>query len=230
MWFLPILLLCTTMTFAQDLDTDGSLFVGQVQARSIKDRPENVNARGSAYINETFLPIKVLNQKENNLFLGRYNAVNGDIEIMDVESKSKDIRALLKNTNEFIIEFMKDDKIYQTYNYIDESNNRKRDFLVNLVSSKRVSLLKKEEIKFFKAVIAKNSYEKDKPAEFKRISDVYYIKIGNTDATVLPSNKKGIAKLFPKHEDAIKSFIKKNKIRTSREEDLITLITYINTL
>lgn len=227
---LTILLFSFSATFAQDLDTDGSLFVNQIQARSITNRAEYDKTKGSAYINETFTPIKVLNARDNNMFLGRYNAVNGDIEIMDADTNSKEIRALLKNTNDFIVQFIKEDKIYQTYNYIDDNGRSQRDFLVNLVSSKRASLLKKEEIKYFQAVRASNSYDKDKPAQFKRLSDEYYVKIGNADAVVLPNGKKDIMKLFPKHEKNIKTFIKENKIKTSREEDLIELFKYINTL
>ncbi|MBR9915701.1 MAG: hypothetical protein GYB32_12895 [Algicola sp.] len=231
-YILPLFLITLSFFYSQAQNPliDGSRFVNQIKARNVTEINKDINAKGSAYINDVFLPIKVLNQKENNLFLARYNAYNGDMEIKDVDSNSDITRALLIDTNDFIIEFMKDGKTYQSYNYIDENNNQKRDFFVNLVSTNRVSLLKKETVVFKEEVIAKSSYDKNKPAEFKRLSDTYYLKIGTDNAIEVPSNKKELAGLFPKHEGDIKTFIKKNRIKTSKEEDLIQLVDYINTL
>ena len=36
--------------------------------------------------------------------------------------------------------------------------------------------------------------------------------------------------MFPEKEDLVETYIKKNKIKVSKEEDLVKLITYINTL
>ena len=50
------------------------------------------------------------------------------------------------------------------------------------------------------------------------------------NAQLLPKKNKDLAKLFPANSKEILSFIKTNKIKTSREDDLIRLVTYISSL
>ena len=94
----------------------------------------------------------------------------------------------------------------------------------------KYKLLIKETVVFIDRKPAKTSYDKTKPAVLKRISDKYFIAIGSDAAVEFPKKKKKFPKLFPdKHKDIL-SFMKKNKIKTSKEEDLVELINYINTL
>ena len=88
----------------------------------------------------------------------------------------------------------------------------------------------KELKKYIPIQPAKNSYSDTKPAYFKRANDTYYVIIKNKTAQVLPLKKKQILKLFPDNADKISAYIKTNKVKTSKEADLIQLFNYINTL
>jgi len=58
-----------------------------------------------------------------------------------------------------------------------------------------------------------------------------YIKLANKEAVLLPTKKKKLAKaLFPENSKIILDFINSNKIKLSREADLITFVNYLNTL
>ena len=46
----------------------------------------------------------------------------------------------------------------------------------------------------------------------------------------LPKKKKSVVKLFASKEKEVKAFIKKNKIKLTKEKDLIKLIGYVNSL
>jgi hypothetical protein len=66
---------------------------------------------------------------------------------------------------------------------------------------------------------------------FKSLKDRIYIKIGSKEAIVLPTKKKKLAKaIFPENPKDILDFINSNKIKLSKEEDLITLINYLNSM
>jgi hypothetical protein len=207
----------------------GARFVGDAMSRKLTNPEDAKKVQGSMYISDEFLTIKILNQKEVKLCLAKYNAFTGNMEVKSIDDKEADTFILLKDNNDFTIEFTTNGDIYQTYSYLNEGVV-KRDFFVNLVSTNRVSLLKKQKVEFIDETPAKSSYEKSKPAKFDRLKDSYYVKIGSANTIILPSNKKSIAKLFPKYESEIKTFIKENKIKTSKEKDLITLVEYINQL
>ncbi|WP_179344258.1 hypothetical protein [Winogradskyella ursingii] len=215
---------------ASPTNVDGAGLIGQYMTTKVTAAKEPENIQGSKYLSEQFLPIKIFNQKEDKRFLAKYNAFTGNMEVKEMDSKTDDFYVLSKDINDISLEFTTSGELYQTYEYVNEDNESKKDFFVNLVKTNRVSLLKKQEVKFEPAKPAKSSYEKSRPAKYERQKDEYYIKIGAEKAMPLPSNKNDIAELFPKYEKEIKTFIKKNRIKTSKEEDLISLVKYINQL
>ena len=97
-------------------------------------------------------------------------------------------------------------------------------------TNQNIKLFTKKGVRYSQAQPAVSGYDKDKPAEFKNNNDTHFVSINGAYAYELPSKKKSIAKLFPKHSKDVLNFIKKNKIKTSREEDMMKLINYINTL
>lgn len=189
-------------------------------------RPSSkVAASGSPYVDETFLPIRISSFK-NQLFSARYNAYNGEMEVIPAIGKA----AIILNKDEVVYEvhFTTLKKTYKTYTYFDKTE--KTDFLVNIIILENISLLKKEEVKFIPESKAQSSYQQDKPAQFKRLEDAYFIKIKNTDIIALPTKKKSIANLFPKHSKNILSYIKSSKIKLFKEKDLIQLMNFLNVL
>ena len=185
-----------------------------------------IDAVGSPYINENFTAVKIKGY-DDKIYSGRYNAYNGEMEIKLYEGK---IIALDVYSSDYEVVFIGENKTYNTVAYNSESGILKKGFLVSVYSNEKVQLLKEEKIKFIEKIEATSSYQKDKPAKFRRQGDDYYIKLGTNDAQYLPSKKKDLAKAFPSKSKEISSFIKKNKLKLNKEEDLIKVAEYLGTI
>jgi hypothetical protein len=178
---------------------------------------------GSPFINETFELAK-LDKFGDRLFSARYNASQGEMQIR----RENDTIALANNVD-LVVTFSTENKVYKTYNYINKEGLSKQGFLVVLKEIDSSALLKEEIIKFYEKKPAATGYAKDKPAEFKRINDIYYYKTGDK-VLLLPSKRKDFLKLFPDNSDKIKAYIKENKINLKEEDDLIKIVGYLSTI
>jgi hypothetical protein len=73
------------------------------------------------------------------------------------------------------------------------------------------------------------AYSEAQPAKFTRKPDAYYIRIGMEQAKLV-SNKKELLAAFPDHSKEIATFVKKNKVKTTKPERLRKLVQYYNSL
>jgi len=185
------------------------------------------DAIGSPYLHEDFAVAKI-SSNTGEIYNARYNAFKDEIEIKVSEGK---IQNLNKSISNVYITFVNDNLIFTPLNYINADDGLERGYFVTLTkSNQNVKIYAQKGIRYAQAQPAISGYDKDKPAEFKNKNDVYFVSINNAYARELPTKKKDIAKLFPNNSKEVLNFIKKNKIKTSREADLINLINYINTL
>lgn len=231
-YYVIILILCLGITevICAQPATRRSL-EGQTLASRIDGVEHNIrlsreslsSANGSPFINDKFELVK-FKKLDNRVFLARYNANLGEMQI----KRENDTIALV-NTEELELTFTQSNKVYKTHSYTNNEDVSKRGFLVVLMESDSLALLKEEVVKFYNKKPPSNSYEKMKPAEFRRLSDVYYYRSGN-NISLLPQKRKDFLKLFPNQESEIKSFIKENKINLKKEDELITLFNYIENL
>lgn len=180
-----------------------------------------VEAEGSPYINDTFQNVKI-SGFPNQIYSARYNAYSGEMEIKLAEDK---LIALDVNGN-YDVTFINSNTIYRAYTYTNDQGNRKSRFLVVVEENENFILLKEETIKFYDKVKANSSYQNEKPAKFRRESDVYYINL-NGSITHLPDNKKNLQKNFPSLSTDLKTFLKEEKISLNKEEDLTKLCAFI---
>lgn len=180
---------------------------------------------GSAYINENFVPAKI-STAINKIFYVRYNAFNDEMEI---KGENDFIYGLNKERKNLLIHFSNPKQTYQLFDYVLDSEDL-NGYFIKLNFDSELLLLTKERIIHVDEKISKTTYGTNKPAHFKRVKDKYFIKIGNHSAIELPKNKKDVAKIFPKFENEVLSFIKKNKIKLNSEVDLLKLCEYINSL
>ena len=217
-----------------------SPFVGQSQqvldfASEVGFSPKNVsrampNVMGSPYVNEDYKQVRI-NSAENKIYSGRYNAYINEMEIL--VAAGRDPIALDISNNDYEVLFLNENKLYKTFNFESNRGITKRGFLVVISEENEendVMLLKEEIIKFYDKVAASSSYDQDKPAKFRREDDNYYIKLKSGRVVYLPSKDKDIAKAFPEHSKEIMAFVKKNKLKTKKEEDLIKVANYIGSL
>ncbi|MEM5566716.1 hypothetical protein WNY78_16460 [Psychroserpens sp. AS72] len=188
---------------------------------------KNKKAIGSPYLYENFTVAKI-SATPTEVYNIRYNAYTDEVEVKVSEDNVQNFNKSISNV---VITFLTDDLKLTPLNYIDSDDGMQRGYFVPLTDyNDKVKLFSKKQVIYFKAKPAVTGYDKDKPAEFKNISDTHFISINDAYARELPKKKKEIVKLFPKHSKEILSFIKENKIKTSREEDLIQLINYVNAL
>jgi len=221
-----VMLFTLSSVFSQDIANNDLL--NQVTDQQIirANKSDIKNVKGSPYINPKFLPVRVDKLDGKQLF-ARYNAFNDEIEI---KKENSTINFVLNKKSKFSkIEFLSSKIIFESHNYIENGKN-KRGYLAQLNTKGRSLLLKKQSISFIDAKPSKTGYDQGTPAQFKKAKDKYFIKIDNGNPVELPKNKKDIARLFPKHEKGILTFIKKQSISTKKETDLIKLFNYINTL
>ncbi|GGI56584.1 hypothetical protein [Winogradskyella haliclonae] len=214
-----ILITLTTYTYSQTVTLD---FSEQVLNKSSEaSRP--LDAVGSPYVNEKFLPIKIKGY-ENTLYTGRYNAYNGEMEI----NLGTKIIALDKNLD-YQITFTQKNNIYRTFKYSSPSGISKSGFLNIVNETPSYTLLKEEIVKYYDKVPAVTTYDQEKPAKFVKEDSNFYLKKGNV-IRPFPTKRKDLLKAYPKNAKKIKSFLKEKKISLKKEEDLIKLAGFLATL
>ncbi len=183
------------------------------------------NANGSPYPTKDFLPGRLYKDTEtvSTTIPLRYNAFSDEIEVKPSEkglapaSIKKDPDIFAKIGNEI---------------YIYAENNRSRNgggYFKMLKDLPVYDLLKKVDVGFRPAEYAKTSYAKDKPAQFISTT-TYFLTDDLGNFYELPKNKSKLLKVMSAKELEVKAFMKKNKIDPSKEDDLIQLVTYFNSL
>ena len=200
-----------------------SIDVATEKLRMSADASKPIDAQGSPYVDDNFLPVKVKGF-DNQIFTGRFNAYNGEMEV----NLGTKIIALDKSSAYEVI-FTQSNKVYRTFSYQTEKGVSKNGFLAVVDESEDFAILKQEIVKYFERVEPISSYQQPKPAKFKRENDSYYLKKGNK-ITFLPTKKKTLLKAYPKQAKIIKAFIKENKLSTTKEEDLVKIAKHISTL
>jgi hypothetical protein len=213
------ILFCSISAFSQitrnqDLLNDKST-IGAFDLRS-------KNLVGSSYIDDAFLPVRL--STDETIYSMRYDAYQDEMEV----EKDGNTYYLKKDYN-YTATFINSDKIYKVYNY-EEKDILKTGFFVVLYSGNIVSLLSKEKIKFYEEVEAKTGYEKYQPPKLKRESDQLFIGYKNNTAKEFPNKKKDIIKMFSGKSNEIESYAKKNKLGFKKQEDLIKIFKYYNSL
>jgi len=162
----------------------------------------------------------------NTLFI-RYNAFTDNIELSKIDD-GIDYFLLKKKVDAWYINL--GENMYRAYNYSLE-NEQKIGFFVIISKddSKYCTLLKKEKVIFKDAVAQQNAFITASPASFRRASDTYFIKIGNS-VNLIPKKKKDFLQLFLLKKELLKKHLDANKYKLTKEKDLITIINYYNSI
>lgn len=189
---------------------------------------EDNRINGTPYVNEKFVPARVIINDEETIYNARYNAY---LDIIELEDQNMKTFSINKSVENLTITLLDTGDVFELIKYLEGYTIKESYFVHMSPASNKVKLFKKSNIKLIPAKPSFNGYDKARKAAYVRTSDEYYIKIGEENLAVLaPRRKKDIAKLLPDHKSEILKFVKENKIKTSREEDLIELVNYLNTL
>jgi len=177
---------------------------------------------GSSYIDKNFHAAKI--SIDGTIYSTRFDAYQDEMEI-----EKDNHKFYLRKTFNYTATFLETNKVYQVYNYEDKDQVR-TGFFVVLFNGDKVSLLMKERIRFFEAVIAKSGYDKYQPPTLKRVKDKLYIGYKNNETKELPKKKNEILKLFSNKSKNIETFAKENNLGFKNKEDLTKIFTYYHTL
>lgn len=171
---------------------------------------------GSPYYNKDFAIAKIADNYEQVPV--RYNSYKDEIEL----KKNNEVQVLPKSSVFARIEISSPKQTIVLFETFDELSG----YFFELVNDK-ISLYKKIKTKFVDVIPAANGYASEKPANFRNLDPVYYIK---TEKGFIkkPKNQKEIIAEFPDKKDALTAFFKSNKIKFDKDEDLIKLVTFLN--
>lgn len=172
---------------------------------------------GSPYFDANFAPAKVAENYEKTSV--RYNSYTDEVEFQ----KDGKPLTLPKDAKFSRIEIASPKKATLA---LLETKDDLSGYFFELVNGKN-SLYKKIKTKFIDMVPAQNSYATDRPASFKTLEPIYYIK---TEKGFIKKakNLKDLTEQFPDKKEAIEGFVKSNKIKFNNEADLIKLVTFLN--
>ena len=160
---------------------------------------------GSPYLVKDFLMGKV--EGFPDFYQIRYNAYLDEVQF----KKDNKIMAFLKEEKYGTIKFTDTNETLKLANYKYE-NNSVLGYLFVIADTGNVKIYRKSSVTFQDFKVAKNSYETDSPANFRRAPDVYFVQRGTAGIVELPSNKKQLIELFPDKKEEIKNYLKDNKL------------------
>ena len=171
--------------------------------------------RGNAYYNATFMSAKVENA--TTLMNVRYNKYTDAIEILNDGS----IYELPKSEKYSRIAYANSPVVFV---YLDSGEIK--GYFVEVISGK-TRLLKKLKTEFRPEVPAVNTFTSTIPPKFENVKPVYYFETNNQFIKV-PKNTDDLINQFTEHKSEIAAFIKSNKLKINKEEDLIRLTQFLN--
>ncbi|MBT8259961.1 MAG: hypothetical protein HKO92_06395 [Flavobacteriaceae bacterium] len=222
-----ILFFCYSLSIAQNVQfADGNETYFRENYFISLDSDTSYDVEGSKYLMDSFLPA-VVSTMPDKLFNIKYNIFSGE---MEVQSKNDKVYALNKYRKDISITFINSKITFQLFDYLDSENSMKLGYF-QVINRGDNKVLKKHKIIFMEEKPSKTGYDEHRPPQYKRLDDKYYLNLeSNPNAVELPKNKNKFAALFPDNKSDILDFIKSNKIKLSKENDLKKLINYINTL
>jgi len=112
--------------------------------------------------------------------------------------------------------------------YIPKQKKGKVEGFVRRWHEKLPCIITKMESEFLKKEAAK-AYVDPKPARFERLTDKHYIMKSPTEIEKVTSVKK-LIKYLGKHEEALSSFAKKEKVSSGNVQELVELLNYYHSL
>lgn len=196
---------------------------GTLHYDSRKQNLTNADIEGSPYLNDDFIKGTIFTTTKlryENIPLN-YNIYNDNLEF-----RSPDDQILAMSTPE-IVQKAVFGNIEMEYIPFISAKKTKRGFF--LTKEEGFATLYARPQLIFKQPTKPTAYKKAEPARFINKPNIYYIRIGQ-EAALKVVSKKDIISIFPDHKKEIETFIKKNKVKITKEESLKKLVLYYNSL
>lgn len=185
-------------------------------------------ADGSQYLDDEFKRIKTASKDVK--VEARYNAY---FDEMEIKKEEKEPGWVNKDHHQNNVVLAEDGTAYKILDAKGNTETSELGYYQLLVHSNYVSLYKKK-TKILAVGVDAGPYMIPPPkviTEFQEIKTEYYIEFNNSGiAQKLPSTRGRIAKIFRKNKDLIRDYIKENKLKVTRDEDMVKIFVYVNSL
>ncbi|WP_276392788.1 hypothetical protein [Eudoraea chungangensis] len=183
------------------------------------------NIEGSVYFNDEFIKGDVFYlDKLFDSYPMRYNAYNDEIEIR--RSKDSPLESVYKSTS---LTCIVDNQSYLYSKYFDGKGEIKEGYIIRLNQGPKFVLYEKKSKLYIEGRKAATSMHPSYPPKFDDKHE-YFISVDREIPVLFKGSKKELSAVFGSEKtDEIKSFIKQNKIKLNKEEDLIKLLDFVNT-
>jgi hypothetical protein len=179
------------------------------------------NAEGSQFYDETFKKATISDTE--NVFNVRYNAFLDAMEILNGD----DIALLDKEYQRHLISFPENNVRYKILWEKRKKAKASLAYFVLLEDNNYLSLYRKDSKKY---IPSKRRLAKYK-GEFRNVRSRFYVEINHTGKAIpLPRTNKKFAALFSDKRAQIEAYMKSENLKVRKENDLLQLIQYINTL
>ncbi len=186
----------------------------------------NDETKGSPYLHDEFKLGSLINNGEilvDNVAL-KYNAYN-DVFIGKENLNAPDDSAKkLSKTTEFQVKI--GNNIFIPV--VDPTQGYELQYFQILVLGAN-KLYKKNSKVYKPKIAATSSLVRDVPASFRDVHE-YFLVDSEGRMILLPKSKSKMLKSFPSHQKELKDCVKKNGLNLSKEQDLVRLIRFYNSL
>lgn len=194
----------------------------------VENSQRNRNSQGSYPTNSLaasflgdFSIGKLTSEGKSIYVMARFNPINNEMEIKLDEGIIN-----LNKIAKMSMEFRDSKKSYECLSYVDKKGNERYEFFeVSSLTNSDVVYIK-EELKYVSAKKGVTSYDKSKPATYKR-SVAYFYKSLNNQLLSLSLKKRNIKSSFPEYSKDIFQFIKTYDINQDNISSLVQLAGYI---
>ena len=186
-------------------------------------KPQIITVQGTQYYEDEFKlsDLKYFGTKMESIGYMRYDAYNDVIEMASTPDVERSEIILLKNSD-VIAKINKKEYVFLEYDEEDIKN--KKGYMIRLYIGNNYSLYQKR-IKIFKeAEKTKAGITESQPPRYISKTD-FYIQTRDQKPQLIKISKKRLIDFF-ENKSEIKEFIKKNKLKVSNIESIISIIEF----
>jgi len=217
LYFLLNLACCQSLSLSAQSILSDQLVSDQLVKMPLRSGGKPGEYEGSPFLTDSFQTGQIVLTAGSKFSLPmRFNVYQ---DILEIKYKGRDMQI---QPNDLILRIELDVHTL-VVNAYELDGNKRRGFLF-LLDSGDITLFQKRNISFKEWRPAKAMESAPSPATFKSSPDQYFARLTN-GTTVYLNSIKSLASVFPNHQNAINTFIKKEKIKL-KKEDLLTLFAY----
>ena len=204
------------------IDRNSYTYFGEYEDISFKLNYKDIS--GSPYLNDDLVVGHVVfNNGDSIAHYLRYDMYADEMEYLN----NKSLQVVV---NIPALDHIKLDKHRFVFKSYFENGVQTSGFLIQLVSA-QCSLYKKVGVKFEEAQAEQSMpFREATPEQFKSIPVKWYFGCDSSTITSFNPTTAGLKEVFEKRYTKAKDFIKANRLKPKKEEDLITLFEYYNEL